>query len=90
VIKWAPEPVPPVAMTFSGLRLMMREGKIKMGASLIPVAKGYNLLLQQHLSANVFLLNSERSKKPRVFKTVEAALIACKELGIPELRIGVH
>lgn len=60
-----------------------------MSANLVPCADGFNLWFHQSLSLNSYVLNSERSKKPRVFKTVEAAMIVCKKLEISQLSVAV-
>lgn len=75
----------PDSAVFEGLHLMLDGMRIYMQSnigstwiSLVPWAGGYALYLRQRTGPRVWLI-AERSKRVRIFRRVETALLLCRE-----------
>ncbi len=78
----------PDAITFGLLALLVKEGTSTMHAYVTRSGNGYQLVVFK-MTGGSYVLHSERSKKPRNFKTIDAACGVCSELGFDTVYVKV-
>lgn len=76
-------------LMLDGLRIMRASGVGYPKVSLVPRSGGFALCLQISHGPRVWLI-AERSKRVRIFKHVETALVVCKELGADQVVVVVN
>jgi hypothetical protein len=77
---------PVLPIFYDGVRFLLRGG-MNMSASILFDGVGYRVMVFNSRQSGVSLLHSERSKKPRVFRSVDTAAKVCRELGFSNVTL---
>lgn len=72
---------------YEGLKFLIEKGRVSMGADLYFDGSVYRLLVRNPKIQGYYLLHSERSKKPRVFRSADTALKVCNKLGFEQITV---
>lgn len=71
---------------YDGLRFLLSQ-RVNMSANILSDGVGYRVMVLNSRNSSWALLHSERSKKPRVFRSVDTAVKVCKEMGFSNVTV---
>ena len=80
-MKYHREPIDEIPVFFGQMALLLTQER-SMSATITFTTQGYQISVWSAKGPTNFVLCAERTKKPRIFKTADSALKACRQIGI--------